>query len=153
MKNSISYVGLDAHKKVIVVAMLLPGKEEPIVWQLPNEAGAVRRMAKRILREAPGPVKACYEAGPCGYALQRVLKDLGVDCVVIAPSLIPVKPETGSRRTSGTPGSWPFSYARDSSPKSTPRRRRKKPFGTSPGAGRMPGKTSRGRDIAWERCC
>lgn len=92
MKNSISYVGLDAHKKMIVVAMLLPDKEEPIVWQLPNEAGAVRRMAKRILREAAGPVKVCYEAGPCGYALQRILKDLGVDCVVIAPSLIPVKP-------------------------------------------------------------
>ena len=92
MKNSISYVGLDAHKKLIVVAMLLPGKEEPIVWQLPNEAGAIRRMAKRILREAPGPVKVCYEAGPCGYALQRILKDLGIDCMVIAPSLIPVKP-------------------------------------------------------------
>lgn len=92
MKNSITFVGLDAHKKLIVVAMLLPGKDEPIVWQLPNEAGALRRMAKRILREAQGPVKVCYEAGPCGYALQRILKDLGLDCVVIAPSLIPVKP-------------------------------------------------------------
>jgi hypothetical protein len=57
VKNSISYVGLDAHKKLIVVAMLLPGKDEPIVWQLPNEAGALRRTAKRILREAQGPVK------------------------------------------------------------------------------------------------
>lgn len=91
MKNSITFVGLDAHKKLIVVAMLLPGSDEPIVWQLPNEGGAVRRMAKRILREAPGAVRVCYEAGPCGYALQRTLKELGLDCVVIAPSLIPVK--------------------------------------------------------------
>ena len=91
MKNSITFVGLDAHKKVIVVAMLLPGSTEPIVWQIPNEAGAVRRMARRILREARGVVRVCYEAGPCGYALQRTLKDLGLDCVVIAPSLIPVK--------------------------------------------------------------
>ena len=91
MRNSITFVGLDAHKKLIVVAMLLPGNTEPIVWQLPNEAGALRRMAKRILREAPGEVRVCYEAGPCGYALQRILKELGLDCVVIAPSLIPVK--------------------------------------------------------------
>lgn len=92
MKNSITFVGLDAHKKLIVVAMLLPGKEEPVVWQLANEGGALRRMAKKILREASGPVRLCYEAGPCGYALQRTLKDLGLDCAVIAPSLIPMKP-------------------------------------------------------------
>jgi transposase len=91
VKNSITFVGLDAHKKVIVVAMLLPGSTEPIVWQLPNESSALRRMAKRILREAPGAVRVCYEAGPCGYALQRILKELGLDCIVIAPSLIPVK--------------------------------------------------------------
>lgn len=91
MKNSITFVALDAHKKLIVIAMLLPGSTEPIVWQVRNEAGALRRMAKRILREAKGPVKVCYEAGPCGYALQRTLKDLGLDCVVIAPSLIPEK--------------------------------------------------------------
>ena len=91
MKNSITFVGLDAHKNLIVVAMLLPGSTEPIIWQLPNEGGALRRMAKRILREAPGAVRVCYEAGPCGYALQRTLQELGLDCVVIAPSLIPVK--------------------------------------------------------------
>jgi transposase len=91
VKNSITFVGLDAHKKLIVVAMLLPGSTEPIVWQIPNEAGALRRMAKRILREASGAVRVCYEAGPCGYSLQRTLKELGLDCVVIAPSLIPVK--------------------------------------------------------------
>ena len=92
MKNSITFVALDAHKKLIVVAMLLPGSTEPMVWQVPNEAGALRRIAKRILREANGPVRVCYEAGPCGYALLRTLQELGLDCVVIAPSLIPEKP-------------------------------------------------------------
>lgn len=92
MKNSITFVALDAHKKLIVVAMLVPGQKEPVVWQLPNEVGAVRRMARRIRREALGEIRVCYEAGPCGYALQRTLRELELDCVVIAPSLIPEKP-------------------------------------------------------------
>ena len=33
----------------------------------------------------------CYEAGPCGYRLHRLLTGCGHDCVVVAPSLIPVK--------------------------------------------------------------
>jgi transposase len=92
MRDLITHVALDAHMRMLQVAMLLPGSESPIEWQVANEAGAIRRMVKRIQREAKGGVRMCYEAGPCGYALQRTLKELGVDCVVIAPSLIPVKP-------------------------------------------------------------
>jgi transposase len=33
----------------------------------------------------------CYEAGPCGYGLHRLLTGCGHDCVVVAPSLIPMK--------------------------------------------------------------
>jgi transposase len=83
---------LDAHKNAIQVAMLLPGREDPVEWQAANELTAVRRMAKRIQKEAIGDVRVCYEAGPCGYSLQRTLRDLGMDCVVVAPSLFPVKP-------------------------------------------------------------
>jgi transposase len=36
-------------------------------------------------------LKVCYEAGPTGYALYWQLTKLGVDCEVIAPSLIPKK--------------------------------------------------------------
>ena len=92
MSNPITYVGLDAHMKMLQVAMLLPGSEAAVEWQVANEGGAIRRMVKRIEREAKGGIRMCYEAGPCGYALQRTLKELGVDCEVIAPSLIPVKP-------------------------------------------------------------
>ena len=31
----------------------------------------------------------CYEAGPTGYELYRLIKRLGHDCIVAAPSLIP----------------------------------------------------------------
>ena len=34
----------------------------------------------------------CYEAGPTGYGLHRLIKTLGQECVVAAPSLIPKKP-------------------------------------------------------------
>jgi transposase len=33
----------------------------------------------------------CYEAGPTGYGLYRQIKDLGHECIVVAPSLIPMK--------------------------------------------------------------
>ena len=33
----------------------------------------------------------CYEAGPCGYGSQRQLSAAGHECVVVTPSLIPLK--------------------------------------------------------------
>jgi transposase len=84
-------VGLDAHKESIFVAMLAPG--EPVAqWQLRNEPAAVRRLARKLQRAAPGALQCCYEAGPCGYSLQRQLGVAGLSCIVVAPSLIPVKP-------------------------------------------------------------
>ncbi len=92
-ENGITFVGMDAHKKAINVAMLLPGQLEPVEWQVANEPAAIRRLARKLEREAPGEVRCCYEAGPCGYVLMRQLEVAGgVVCEVVAPSLIPVKP-------------------------------------------------------------
>jgi len=101
-------------------------------------------MAKRILREAAGPVKVCYEAGPCGYALQRIMKDLVVDCVVIDPALIPVDWRS-DQDESGDAGSCRYP-ARRPTPKSSPRRQRRSRsgVGTSPDEGRTPGKDLNG---------
>ena len=90
--GSTTYVGLDTSKSSIQVAMLTPGSEKATEWEIVNEPRAVRRLAKRLKREATGELRVCYEAGPCGYALQRQLRELGVECIVVAPSLIPVKP-------------------------------------------------------------
>lgn len=88
-----TFVGLDAHKQWISVAMLLPGRETAIDWQVPNEPAAIRKMLRRIEGEAPGEVRFCYEAGPCGYALQRQITAWSeASCMVVAPSLIPAKP-------------------------------------------------------------
>ena len=92
MKNAITYVGIDAHKKDLFVAMLVGDQATPVTWQVPNEPNAVRRLVRQLERDAPGEVRCCYEAGPGGYALQRQLTTPRVRCQVIAPGLIPRKP-------------------------------------------------------------
>lgn len=92
MEWGITYVGLDTSKKSIQVAMFKPSEKDAVEWQEAYDARGVKRLVKRLKREAPGELRACYEAGPCGYALQRELRAAGVECIVVAPSLIPVKP-------------------------------------------------------------
>ena len=92
MKQVTTFVGIDAHKKDLFIAMLSGDQSTPVTWQLANEPNAVRRLVRKLEREAPGPVRACYEAGPCGYALQRQMTTTRVRCQVIAPALVPRKP-------------------------------------------------------------
>src|SRR5436309_10114572 len=92
MSDVITYVGIDAHKKDLFIAMLVGQQAKPVAWTVANEPNAVRRLAKKLEREAPGPVQVFYEAGPCGYALQRQLTTPRVQCDVVAPGLIPRKP-------------------------------------------------------------
>jgi transposase len=92
MKQVTTYVGIDAHKKDLYVAMLRGHEKTPVTWQVANEPNAVRRLVRKLEREAPGPVQMWYEAGPCGYALQRQVTTPRVNCQVIAPGLIPRKP-------------------------------------------------------------
>ena len=92
MKQVTTYVGIDAHKKDLFIAMLIGNETKPVTWQLANEAQAVRRLVRKLERQAPGPVQVFYEAGPCGYALQRQVTTSRVSCDVIAPALIPRKP-------------------------------------------------------------
>jgi transposase len=92
MKNVTTYVGIDAHKKDLFIAMLVGTQPTPVTWTVPNEPTAIRRLVRKLEREAPGPILACYEAGPCGYALQRQMTTARVTCQVIAPALIPRKP-------------------------------------------------------------
>jgi transposase len=90
--GSTTDVGLDTSKNTIQVAMLLPGRREAVEWEVANEPRAVKRLAKRLLHEAVGELRVCYEAGPCGYTLQRQLRAASVQAIVIAPTLVPSKP-------------------------------------------------------------
>ena len=93
MNEDITWVGLDAHKKFIQITMQLPSSEV-VEWRTPNTSNDVRKLARKLLKKAPGPVRCCYEAGPCGFVLKRQLVAASgrITCVVIAPALIPRKP-------------------------------------------------------------
>jgi transposase len=91
MKQFNKYVGLDVHKETIAVAVAEAGKGEVrYVGEIAHTTQAVNKLIKQ-LRKDGAQLSFCYEAGPCGYGLHRQLRDLGWDCQVVAPSLIPKK--------------------------------------------------------------
>jgi transposase len=94
MDGSITWVGIDAHKRTLVLAVLHPERKEPEELEIANDERSIRKLVRRLERGAGGgEVRICYEAGTCGYTLQRRLESAGsVVCEVVAPSLIPRKP-------------------------------------------------------------
>lgn len=92
MHEPITYVGIDAHKRALQLAMFIGDTAQPVCWTSPNEPAAIERLRRRLERDAPGGIECCYEAGPTGYALQRQLGSERIRCRVIAPSLTPRKP-------------------------------------------------------------
>ena len=84
------HLGLDVHKDTISVAILAPDRESPEVDRIPHDEPSVRRLVGRL--GDPRWLRACYEAGPTGFELARLLDRLQVRCEVIAPSLIPKAP-------------------------------------------------------------
>jgi transposase len=89
--GTLLYVGLDVHKETIAVAVAELGKPDAqVLGVIRNDADALRALMRK-LRPA-GQLHVCYEAGPCGYVIQRCLQRMKIDCVVVAPSLIPRKP-------------------------------------------------------------
>jgi transposase len=88
MTGMVTYVGLDVHARSthaaaidvlsgeLVRARFGPGVEEPAAW----------------LAGLPGPVRACYEAGPTGFGLYRTASAAGVSVEVIAPGKTPRGP-------------------------------------------------------------
>jgi transposase len=83
------WVALDVHKLSIVAATLPASGGSPDVVEIENTPKAIRRMIDGL--GGPEGLAVCYEAGPVGWQLKRLLDRLGAACDVIAPSLIPVR--------------------------------------------------------------
>ncbi len=90
MSQDTRFVGLDVHANSIAVAVAEDEGEVRSLGTIPNRIESIRKLIKKL--GPPETLKACYEAGPCGYVLYWQLTELGVDCQVVAPTLVPVKP-------------------------------------------------------------
>ena len=89
MKEKVRFLGLDVHAETIAVAVAEPDGEVRSLGVIANRAESVRKLIRKL-----GPaeqLRACYEAGPTGYVLYWQLTELGVECAVVAPTLVPVK--------------------------------------------------------------
>ena len=89
MKDNTKFVGLDVSKDSIAIAIADTGQQIPRYYgQIANTPEAIRKFFHSIQLENDH-LKVCYEAGPTGYDLFRFLTAIGIECHVIAPSLIP----------------------------------------------------------------
>ncbi|NMI07918.1 IS110 family transposase [Paenibacillus sp. SZ31] len=92
MKSVTKYVGLDVSKEKIAVAVANEGREPAyFIGMFPHTEKAVRKFIQTLTQDGSS-LEICYEAGPTGYALYRLLTQMGISCSVIAPSLIPSRP-------------------------------------------------------------
>jgi len=89
MKSTI-ILAFDQHAATTVAAVLLPGQATAALHSLTSDSAAIVRFVERVRRQ--GAVQCCYEAGPCGFELQRALAARSIACDVIAPALIPRRP-------------------------------------------------------------
>lgn len=85
------YIGLDVHRATIAVAIAEEEGSPSSYGTIANDPDAVRKLMRQ-LGSKDVELRVAYEAGPTGYALHRQLSMLGIACMVVAPSLIPVRP-------------------------------------------------------------
>jgi transposase len=72
---AVTHLGLDVHKDTISVALLAPDRDGPAVDRIPHDEASVRRLVGRLGN--PRRLRACYEAGPTGFELARLLDSMG----------------------------------------------------------------------------
>lgn len=87
------FIGLDVHKDSIAIAAATANsREEPRFIGTTTYSVYQIEKALASLRCNPARLAIVYEAGPCGYGLQRELSAKGYRCEVVAPSKVPRRP-------------------------------------------------------------
>src|SRR6201990_3341422 len=90
MREKLRFLGMDVHAETIAVAIAEPDGEVRSLGTIANREDSIRKFIRKL--GTPEQLRACYEAGPTGFVLYWQLTQLGVDCAVIAPTLVPKKP-------------------------------------------------------------
>jgi len=88
MKQYHKDIGLDVHKERNAVAIAESGGEVRLYGSISNDLHSLEKLVYK-LRGDGVVLHFVYEAGPCGFVIQRRLQQLGEECVVVAPALIP----------------------------------------------------------------
>ncbi len=88
MIKQIAYVGLDVHKNSITMALMVEQrKDEEFIKKIANNRKELLKLLTKLSEEYH--LRVCYEASGCGYSIYRKLTKHGINCIVVAPSLIP----------------------------------------------------------------
>jgi transposase len=91
MNKIVHYLGLDVHKETIAVAIAPQNTTEVRSYGV---IGGTLEAVDKLVKKLSSPsveLRCVYEAGPCGFVIHRYLKNKGIQCDVISPSLIPKK--------------------------------------------------------------
>ncbi len=91
VKGKEVFVGIDVHKESWQVTIRMEG-EEIFHGRMAGDYRVLRRVLGRF---AESKIKVAYEAGPCGFGLHDQLREDGIECIVVPPSLIPI--ESGNK--------------------------------------------------------
>ena len=104
-KPTTLFVGLDVHKDSIAVAHAFEDRDSEVVFVGPigTRQYDIDKLVRRLQSKASRLVFA-YEAGPCGYVLHRYLTGKGLECLVVAPSLLVCPGRVGSVVAPATAG-------------------------------------------------
>src|SRR5712675_3546820 len=91
--NSEAFIGIDTSKLKNAIAIAEGGRDGEVRYlgEIETTDAATRKLVKKLATKYR-KVTFCYEAGPTGYGLYRLIKSLGHECIAVAPSLIPKRP-------------------------------------------------------------
>jgi len=94
-EGKVIYCGLDVHKTNWKINARMEGIEMAAFSQNPDPL----LLKNYVDKNYPGAeLKVVYEAGFCGFEIQRSLKSLGIECIVVNPADVPSSDKDRKRK-------------------------------------------------------